>query len=81
MYVFTIHEISNPDVFWAGKLDLPKGTEQSVAWPSADGKRGVCVFKSDSVDTVRDIVDGATRTISKNEFYPIDEGHALGLPA
>jgi hypothetical protein len=81
MYVFTIHEISDPDAFWAGALDLPKGTEQSVAWPSADGRRGVCVFKSDSVDTVRNIVDGATRTISKNEFYPINEGNALGLPA
>ncbi len=80
MYVFTIHEISDPDAFWAGKLDLPKGTEQSVAWPSANGKRGVCVFKSDSVDTVRDIVDGATRTISKNEFYAINEDGALGLP-
>jgi hypothetical protein len=81
MYVLTIHDISDPDTFWAGPLDLPKGTEQPVAWPSADGRRGVCVFKSDSVDTVRNLVDGATRTVSKNEFYAINDANAMGLPA
>jgi hypothetical protein len=48
--------------------------------PSADGKRGVCVFKSDSVNTVRNLVDGATGQVSRNEFYAINEGNALGLP-
>ena len=81
MYVAAIHEISNPEVFWGGQLDLPKGTELRVAAPSADGKRGVCVFTSDSVDTVRNIVDGATAAISKNEFYAINDANALGLPA
>jgi hypothetical protein len=80
MYVFTIHSISDPDTFWGGKLDLPEGTEQPIAWPSSDGTRGVCVFKSDSVNTVRNLVDGATGKISKNEFYAINEGNALGLP-
>jgi hypothetical protein len=80
MYVITIHSISNPEAFWSGKLDLPAGTEQSVAWPSADGKRGVCVFRSDSVNTVRNVVDGATAKISNNEFYALNEGGALGLP-
>jgi hypothetical protein len=81
MYVITIHSISDPEAFWGGKLDLPAGTEQSVAWPSADGKQGVCVFKSDSVDTVRNVVDDATAKVSKNEFYMLNEGGALGLPA
>ena len=81
MYVAAIHEISNPEVFWGGQLDLPKGTELRVAAPSADGRRGVCVFRSDSLDTVRNIVDGATAAISKNEFYAINDTNALGLPA
>jgi hypothetical protein len=41
----------------------------------------VCVFKSDSVNTVRNVVDGQTSKIRKNEFYAINEGGALGLPA
>ncbi len=81
MYVIAIHQISNPDAFWGGKLDLPKGTELPVVVPSSDGTRGVCIFTSDSVDTVRNVVDGATGKISKNEFYAINEKNAQGLPA
>ena len=81
MYVAAIHEISNPEAFWGGQLDLPQGTALRVAVPSADGTRGVCLFTSDSVDTVRNIVDGATAPISKNEFFAINDANALGLPA
>ena len=80
MYVSTIHSVSDPAAFWGGKLDLPEGTELVVVMPSEDGKRGVCVFKSDSVKTVRDIVDGATAKVSKNEFFAINDGNAQGLP-
>jgi hypothetical protein len=80
MYVMTIHSISDPAAFWSRPLDLPVGTEQPIAWPSADGTRGVCVFRSDSVTTVRNLVDGATGSVSRNEFYPINEGSAQGLP-
>ena len=80
MYVMTIHSISDPDAFWSRPLDLPEGTVQSIAWPSSDGARGVCLFTSDSVDTVKNLVDGATGKISKNEFYAVNACGALGLP-
>lgn len=81
MYIFSIHTVSDPQAFWSGQLALPEGTELPLVVPSADGSRGVCVFKSDSVDTVRDLVDGASAAVSRNEFYAIDENGALGLPA
>jgi hypothetical protein len=81
MLVFAIHQVSEPELFWSGQLNLPQGTELRAAIPSEDGRRGVCIFKSDSVDTVRDVVDNATRTVSKNEFYAIDEAHLQGVPA
>jgi hypothetical protein len=81
MYIFTIHSVSDPQAFWSGQLNLPAGTELPLVVPSADGTRGVCVFKSDSVETVRAIVDGATAAVSRNEFHAINEGGALGLPA
>jgi hypothetical protein len=81
MYVAAIHEISNPEAFWGGQLDLPAGSVLRVAMPSADGTRGVCVFTSDSIDTVRAVVDGATAAISKNQFYAVNDANALGLPA
>jgi len=80
MYVFTIHAVSDPAAFWGGKLDLPEGTELPIVAPSADGTHGVCVFKSDSLDTVRNLVEGATAKISRNEYYAINEGNAQGLP-
>jgi hypothetical protein len=80
MYVVAIHSISDPEAFWGGQLALPNGTELPVVAPSADGTRGVCIFKSDSVDTVQRLVDGATSAVSKNEFYALNQGNALGLP-
>jgi len=81
MYVFTIHDVSDPDVFWGGQLDLPEGTELPIVVPSSDGHRGICVFKTDSLDTVKRVVDGATSQVSRNQFYAINESNALGLPA
>jgi hypothetical protein len=81
MLVSAIHQVSDPTAFWGGKLDLPNGTELIVVMPSEDGTRGVCVFKSDSLDTVRNVVDGATARVSTNEFYAINEGNTQGLPA
>ena len=80
MFVMTIHSVSDPDAFWRGQLDLPEGTELPIVAPSADGTRGVCVFKSDSVDTVRNLVEGAAREISSNEYHVINKGNAQGLP-
>ena len=81
MYVMSIHSISDPDAFWAAQLDLPEGTELPIVAPNFDGTRGVCVFKSDSVDTVRSLVEGAAGEISSNEYHAINEGNAQGLPA
>ena len=80
MYVVAIHSISDPEAFWGGQLDLPNGTELPVVAPSSDGTRGVCIFKSDSVATVKNLVDGAAGAISTNEFYAVNESNALGLP-
>jgi hypothetical protein len=81
MYVVAIHSISDPKAFWGGELDLPEGTELPTVAPNSDGSRAVCVWKSDSVDTVRNLVEGAAGEISDNEFYAVDEGSAQGLPA
>jgi hypothetical protein len=80
MYVIAIHSISDPDAFWGGSLDLPDGTELPAVLPNGDGTRAVCIWKSDSVDTVRDLVEGAAGEISENEYYEVNSGSAQGLP-
>jgi hypothetical protein len=81
MHVVSIHSISDPRAFWGGQLDLPEGTTLPTAVPSEDGTRGICIFESDSVDTVRTLVDSATGQISRNEFFAVDEQNAQGLSA
>jgi hypothetical protein len=80
MYVIAIHSVSDPDTFWSAHLELPEGTELAVVAPSSEGTRGVCLFKSDSVDTVRNLVDGAAGAISSNEYHALNESKAHGLP-
>jgi hypothetical protein len=81
MYVIAIHSISDPDAFWGGELDLPDGTELSTVAPNSDGSRAVCVWKSDSVDSVRNLVESAAGEISENEYFAVNDANAQGLPS
>lgn len=82
MHIVAIHQISNPETFWgaAEGMNLPEGTTLHSAIPNEDGTRAVCVWESDSVDTVRDFVDGKVGHVSNNEFYAVNEQSAVGLP-
>jgi hypothetical protein len=84
MHIIAIHTISDPQAFWGAaeaKMDqLPEGTILHSAIPSQDGSRTVCVWQSDSVETVRSFVDENVGHVSTNEFFPVDEEHAIGLP-
>ena len=82
MYAIAIHAISDPETFWAAAADLqpPEGTTLHSAIPNADGSRAVCVWESDSLDTVRDFVESNAGEISKNEYFEVNEQNAMGLP-
>jgi hypothetical protein len=81
MYVIAIHDISDPDAFWAEQPDLPEGLELPTVAPSPDGTRAICIWKGDSVDAVREFVDGATGEVANNEFFEVKDENAQGLPA
>jgi hypothetical protein len=82
MYTIAIHAISDPETFWAAAaaLQLPEGTTLHSTIPNADGSRAVCVWESDSLDTVRDFVESNAGEISKNEYFEVNEQNAMGLP-
>lgn len=81
MYVIAIHSVSDPEQFWGGQLDMPEGTTLPIVAPNADGTRAVCIWESDSVDTVKNLVEGAAGEISDNEYFAVDADNAQGLPA
>jgi hypothetical protein len=82
MHIVAIHAISDPEKFWGGaeNMELPEGTTLHSAIPNPDGSRAVCVWESDTVDTVRDIVESAAGDISNNEYFEVNAQNAVGLP-
>jgi hypothetical protein len=83
MYVLAIHRISNPAKFWEilqGAGPLPPGIAVHQTLPNADGTTAVCLWKADSLATVRAIVDGAVGQFSENELFEVDAEAAQGLP-
>jgi hypothetical protein len=82
MHIVAIHQISDPQTFWgaAEGMNLPDGTALHSAIPNEDGTRAVCLWESDSVDTVRDFVDSNVGEVSNNEFFAVNEQNAVGLP-
>ncbi len=85
MHVIAIHTISDPQAFWgaapAAMDQMPEGTTLHSAIPSQDGSRTVCVWESDSVETVRNLsktrsgrsapTSTSRSTTSKRSGYPV----------
>jgi hypothetical protein len=84
-YIVAIHDISDPKQFWdtAGAAEFPLGVVLHSSYPRDDGSRAVCLWEADSVDTVRQLVDGSVGDYSRNEFFEVDAQHPgiRGLPA
>jgi len=82
MHVIAIHQVSDPKMFWgaAEGAQFPEGTTLHTAIPSQDGSRVVCVWESDSLDTVRNLVEETVGHVSTNEYFPVDDQKAIGLP-
>jgi len=84
MHVIAIHTISDPQAFWgaaqAAMDQMPEGTTLHSAIPSQDGSRTVCVWESDSVEAVRNLVEDTVGQVSTNEYFPVDDKQAIGLP-
>jgi hypothetical protein len=81
MFVTVIHRIHDPEGFQAAEAKaLATGLPPDVALPihaaTSDHGLGVCIWEGESVDAVRDVVEGAVGPWAKNEYY---EMHVDGL--
>ena len=83
MHVVAVHSINDPDRFYAavqeGTKDIPEGMGVEAMAPSVDGSRAVCVWRADSVESVRSLVEGTVGDSSQNEFFEVNDEHAVGL--
>jgi hypothetical protein len=84
MHVIALHDIRDPEKF--GELvgptieKIPSGMKLNFMLPSQDGDQAVCFWEAGSVEDVRSFIDGATGDASKNEYFPVEESQAIGLP-
>jgi hypothetical protein len=76
-----IHHIHDPEGFPAAEAKaLEAGLPSQVALPihaaTEDHKLGVCISTGESVDAVREVVEGAVGPWANNEYF---EMHVDGL--
>ena len=77
MFVTVIHRIHDPEGFQAAEAKaLEAGLPAHVALPihaaTEDHALGICIWEGESVDAVREVVEGAVGPWSNNEYYEMD---------
>jgi hypothetical protein len=59
---------------------IPQGLKGLMYLPGTDGCRADCVWDAHSVDALKAFLDRATTGAARNEYIPINEKQAFGLP-
>ena len=84
MHVIAVHSINHPEKFGAAVgpaiEKIPSGMTLHSMFPSEDGSRAVCVWEAGSVGDVKSFVDDVTGDLSRDEYYPVADAQAIGLP-
>ena len=84
MHVIAVHDIRDPEGFAAAAGSaiekIPSGMTLHSMFPSEDGARAVCVWEAGSVEDVRSYVDSAAGDLARNEYFPVADAQAIGLP-
>ncbi len=84
MYVVVNHVINDTARFWAAAQSATKGLPEGLAvihsFPSPDGKKAVCLWEGDSVESVRNFLDKATAGMARNEYFEVLNKEGMTLP-
>jgi hypothetical protein len=87
MFVAVVHRIKDPQAMLSrgeglsDPANAPSGVVPHQFCPSKDLSAATCVWEGDSVDSVRDYIDGTLGDSSENSYFEISTEHAQGLPA
>jgi hypothetical protein len=86
MYVGVIHKVKDPQAMLSRGQSLgnpanaPTGVRPVEFFPATDLTAATCLWEADSVETVRDHIDGTLGDSCENSYFEISTEHALGLP-
>lgn len=83
MHVMAISTVSDSAKYWDAMkkvhVRLPHRAKWVLAVASTDGTRAVNVIVHDSVDGVRDLIEGAAGPFADTEYLEADAANAVGL--
>jgi hypothetical protein len=83
MKIGVIHQISDPERAQEQGQTLfepHEGIQLMQFVPSRDMRNATCIWESDSIDTVRELVDGALGDTSTQTYFEIATDQAVGVP-
>jgi hypothetical protein len=80
MYIVAQHRINDPARFWTASPQGPGAPRLEAAYPSQDKTEGVCLWESDSIESLREHIDAVVGDASENTYFEVDAGFAVGLP-
>jgi hypothetical protein len=85
MQVVVQHRITDPEKFFSMNAEEvagggPPGVQGRQFFPSTDRSTAVCLWETDSIDTLRGYLDPATAGASENSYFEVDRELAVGLP-
>lgn len=85
MYVVVHHRVIDRDKFLATDPkdiagNAPARVEALHFLPAQDASAADCLWQADSLDTLRDYLDPATRGFCENTYFEVDSNFAMGLP-
>jgi hypothetical protein len=58
---------------------LPAGLKPLLFVPGTNQKCTFCVWEADSIDAVKQFIDGESGTAARNEYFEVDTKNAMGL--
>lgn len=86
MYVGVVHKVEDPQAMLSrgeplnDPANAPAGVRPLQFFPAKDLTAATCLWESDSVETLRDYIDGTLGDSCENSYFEISTEHAQGLP-
>jgi hypothetical protein len=84
MYVLVHHTITDPAQFWATAQaalpNIPDGLTLHHTIPARDGTRATCLWEAESVRAVRDYLEPALASSSRNEYSEAENRDGVVVP-
>jgi hypothetical protein len=85
MHVVVQHRITDPEKFFSADAEEvatggPSGVRGRQFIVSQDKSAAVCLWEADSVDSLRNYMDGLTGDSSENTYFEVDPEMSMALP-